>query len=125
MLSVQLHAARRLSAWLIFDDRRKMKVQVLPDKKRIELIKQGVDKMAFTGLGMFLVFLALPKIDWDAFGDLSPFWMLIVMVASFAPLVLLLIWVSKKISSRKLWWSIGFTAWIGTFALALSGYHLP
>lgn len=102
-----------------------MKVQVLPDKKRIELIKQGFDKMAFTGLGMFIVFLALPKIAWDAFGDLNPFGMLIVMVASLTPLVLLLIWIAEKISSRKLWWSIGFTAWIGTFALALAGYQLP
>lgn len=101
-----------------------MKVQVFPDKKRIELIKKGVDKMAFSGVGVFLCFLAIPKIDWDRFGDLSPTWMLIVMVACLAPLVLLLIWIWEKTGSRKLWWGMGFAAWVGTFALALSGYHL-
>ena len=112
-------------AWLIRIDRRKMKVQVFPDTKRIELIKQGVDKMAFGGVGTFLGFLAIPKIDWDRFGDLSPTWMLVVMVGCLAPLVLLLLWIWQKTGSRKLRWSMGLAAWIGTIALALSGYHLP
>jgi hypothetical protein len=96
-----------------------------PDAKRIEAIKRGVDKMAFGGVGTFIVFLLLPKIDWDRFLDLSPFWMIAVMVASLAPLIFLLLWIEQKTRSRKIWWTVGSLAWVGLFALALSGYHLP
>ncbi len=98
---------------------------LLPDAKRIELIKRGVDKMAFVGVGVLCLFLALPKIDWDRFGDLKPGWMIAVMVGCVAPPLLLLLWIEQKIRSRKIRWSVGGLAWIGTFALALSGYHLP
>ena len=102
-----------------------MKVQVYPDKKRIELIKVGVDKMAFTGIGMLALFLALPKIDWDGFTGLKPIWMAAVMIGSLVPPMLLLLWIEQKISNRKIWWSFGGLAWVATFTLALSGYHIP
>lgn len=98
---------------------------LLPDAKRIELIKRGVDKMAFVGFAMLCFFLVLPKIDWDRFGDLEPGWMVAVMVGCLAPPLLLLLWIEQKVRSRKIRWSIGGLAWVGTFALALSGYHLP
>ena len=101
-----------------------MKVQVYPDKKRIELIKVGADKLAFTGIGMLFLFLALPKFDWDGFTDLKPIWMAAIMIVSLVPPMLLLLWIEHKISNRKIWWTIGGLAWVGTFSLALSGYHL-
>lgn len=100
-------------------------IPLLPDAKRTELIKRGFDKMAFMGVVFLCVFLAFPKIDWDRFGDLQPGWMLAVMVGCLAPLLLLLLWIEEKIRSRKIRWTIGCLAWVGTFALALSGYLLP
>jgi hypothetical protein len=98
---------------------------LLPDEKRIELIRRGVDKMAFTGVGMLCLFLALPTIDWDGFAAMEPVWMAAAMIVCLVPPMLLLLWIEQKICNRKIWWTIGGLAWVGTFTLALSGYHIP
>jgi hypothetical protein len=96
-----------------------------PDARRIELIKQSVDKAAFIGVALLGAFLALPLIDWDRFIDLKPGWMVAVMVGCLTPPLLFLLWLEQRIRNRRIRWTFGGLAWIALFVLALSGYHLP
>jgi hypothetical protein len=76
------------------------------------------------GMALLCLFFAMPKIDWEWIAGLSPIWFIVLMIAALAPVVLLLLWLEKKIRNRKIWWGIRAVSWLGCFALALSGYYI-
>ena len=99
-------------------------MKAFPDAKQKERIKNDIDRLFFVGIGIFLGYLVLPKFGIEKLKELNA-WQLwggaVLIVGTSA---LLLYWVELKINNRKVWWSLGLIAWIGTFSLALSGYHL-
>lgn len=99
-------------------------MKLFPDAARTETMKRAVDRASFVGLALVCVFLVLPKMDWNRISALHPVWLVVIAIVAFAPLALVLLWLEKKIQSRRVWWSIGAVSWIACFTLALSGYHL-
>lgn len=99
-----------------------IKIAVWPDDARKEKIRRGVDKAAYVGCGMLLVFVALPYINWDWFTALPAYGFIGIIIVVLTPVALFLFWLEEKIRVGRLWWTAGALSWITCFALALSGY---
>lgn len=99
-------------------------MKAFPDDRQKDRIKKDVDRLFFVGIGIFLGYLAFPHFELKRLSELNEWQLWLGIVLVLGTFFMALYWIEEKINNRKVWWTLGIAAWLGTFTLALSGYHL-